>query len=81
MAVTPPVGGHHFVNGLLRCGRGRLCDLFFGEWDGGGRMALGHSLLVDAGDGLFEKGGAGNSGRYPVGVATRTGMGKSSGRG
>ena len=44
-------------------------------------MALCHPFLVDAGDGFFEKGGAGDGGWCPGGVATRTGMGEGSGRG
>ena len=39
-------------------------------------MALCNSFLVDAGDGFFEEGGAGNGRCCPGGVATRTGVGK-----
>ncbi len=80
MASTTPSGGDYVVNGLFG-GGGGVSGLFFWRRDGRGGMAICHFFLVDAGDGFFEEGGAGNSGLCPGGVATRTSMGKRSGGG
>ena len=79
MASATPAGGHDVVHGLFGDGRGGARDLSFWTRDGRGGMALCHSFLVDAGDGFFEEGGAGNGGWYPDGIATRMGVGKGSG--